>query len=321
MTATQPKPRIADPYPLPLATEVLDGLRAEPKRIAPKYFYDQTGARLFDAITALDEYYLTRTEKQIILAQRTRICAAIGAGANLIEPGAGSCEKIRWLLPELEPVRYIPMDISAAHLATSAARLREAYPELDICPQVCDHTQGLEVPAVEADAPTVFFYPGSSIGNFEPPEATEFMRAMHRTMGPARRGGLLIGIDAKKDKRVLEAAYDDREGVTAAFNLNVLEHLNRLLRGNLARENFAHVARYDEARGRIEMHLHCLRSHSAMLAGEVIDFEAGELIHTENSYKYAPREFAALAAEAGFRLRELWQDERAWFSVMYFETD
>lgn len=300
------------------AAEVLAGFRSEPKQIAPKYFYDQKGAQLFDAITELDEYYVTRTEKQIFTDHRKDICAVVGSGANVIEPGAGSCEKIRWLLPELEPAQYTPMDISAEHLEMSAARLGDEYPELEIVAQPCDHTEGLHIEA-EDDAPRVFFYPGSSIGNFEPEEAVAFLREMRAGMDAGEKGGLLIGVDAKKDKQVLEAAYDDKAGVTSEFNLNVLDHLNELLGGNLSADNFEHVALYNEARGRIEMHLRCTRSHTAQLAGEEIEFVEGELIHTENSYKYHPDEFAGLAREADFKLADLWQDERGWFSVMYFE--
>lgn len=302
----------------PQAAEVLAGLRREPKQIAPKYFYDQKGAELFDAITELDEYYVTRTERQIFADHRREICAAIGSGANVIEPGAGSCEKIRWLLPELEPVQYTPMDISAEHLAASAARLSDEYPQLDVVTQPCDHTEGLRIDITD-DAPCVFFYPGSSIGNFEPEEAVAFLREMRAGIDAGEDGGLLIGVDAKKDKDVLEAAYDDSEGVTREFNLNVLEHLNHLLGGNLSPDNFEHVALYNEARGRIEMHLRCTRNHSAQLAGEELNFVKGELIHTENSYKYHPDEFAGLARRADFKLADLWQDKRGWFSVMYFE--
>ncbi len=306
-----------------LAAEILAGLAREPKQIAPKYFYNQAGAELFDAITELPEYYVTRVEAQIFREHRLAICTAIGSGAHVVEPGAGSCEKIRWLLPELEPVRYTPMDISAKHLHASAERLREEFPSLDVVEQVCDHTAGLafdqQAYSAQSDAPLVFFYPGSSIGNFEPSEAVEFMRGMRARMSDEPDGGgLLIGVDAKKDPDVLHAAYNDSAGITSRFNLNVLSHLNALLEGDLDVTNFEHVARYNSKDGRIEMYLRCARNHSATLAGEHLDFSAGELIHTENSYKYAPDEFIELAKEADFALKELWQDERAWFSVLYF---
>lgn len=307
----------------PAAEEVLTGLQAEPKQISPKYFYDQKGAQLFDAITELDEYYVTRTERQIVEDNRAAICRTIGEGANIVEPGAGSCEKIRWLLPDLDPARYTPMDISTEHLQASAMRLREEYPDLFVKEQAFDHTQGLKVQEAEASEPVVFFYPGSSIGNFEPAEAVEFMREMcdQITATNADDGGLLIGVDAKKDRDVLEAAYDDSEGVTREFNLNVLDHLNELLEGDLEVDNFDHLARYDEEHGRIEMHLQCKRSHSAVLAGEELEFAKGEMIHTENSYKYHPDEFARLAGQAGFQVRKVWQDKRNWFSLMYLQPE
>jgi dimethylhistidine N-methyltransferase len=303
----------------PLAEEILAGLRGEPRHIAPKYFYDQNGAALFDAITRLDEYYVTRLEAEIYSKHRSAICTAIGSDMHFVEPGAGSCEKIRWLLPELQPRLYTPMDISAAHLQASVARLRADFPDLNVTAQVCDHTAGLWLGVNQPDAPRVFFYPGSSIGNFEPEAAVGFMRVLRSTMD--ERGGLLIGVDSKKNVDVLHAAYNDRTGVTAQFNLNVLMHLNKLLGGNLAADNFVHVAHYDETFGRIQMYLQCRRSHSAVLAGERLEFVAGEQIHTENSYKYYPDEFVTLAGRAGFVLKELWQDDKAWFSVMYFSAD
>ena len=316
---TQRKMTVAES---PLAAEVLEGLQRSPRQISPKYFYDQKGAELFDAITELDEYYVTRTEKAIFMEHREAICDAIGAGVNVVEPGAGSCEKIRWLLPELSPARYTPMDISAEHLEAAAERLRESFPALPVVSKTFDHTEGLRLGKALPDAPVTFFYPGSSIGNFEPEEAVEFMSEMRGAVASSEReeGGLLIGVDAKKDHDVLRAAYDDRDGVTRQFNLNVLDHLNTLLDGDFETDNFRHIARYDEDLGRIEMHLECTRTHSAKLADEQLEFEAGERIHTENSYKYTPDEFANLAGDAGFKLRELWQDEKAWFSVMYFEA-
>jgi len=298
-----------------VATEVLAGLRARPKHISPKYFYDQKGSALFDAITQLDEYYLPRVERQIFHDHSAAICDAVGAGATVIEPGAGSCEKIAWLLPELKPDLYVPMDISGEHLMRSAAALRERFPQLPIAPQVCDHTVGLELDAEIPDGDRVFFYPGSSIGNFEPTAAVEFMQRMRALMRDD--SGLLIGVDTKKDRNVLHAAYNDSDGVTAAFNLNVLNHLNAQLDGDFATDDFEHHALYNESAGRIEMHLRCNRDHAVDLAGESVEFDAGELIHTESSYKYHPDEFAALGEQAGLQQRDCWQDEQGWFSVLY----
>jgi len=307
-----------------MSAEVLAGLAKSPKEIAPKYFYDQAGSALFDEITRLDEYYLPRVERQIFEESRLEMCAAIGAGSTLVEPGAGSCEKIKWLLPELQPDVYMPMDISGEHLEASAARLKEAYPDLTVVPQVCDHTVDMSLNIQGSDARPVFFYPGSSIGNFSPVTAEKFVHRMllqlkKHTRSASASGGLLIGVDAKKDAGVLNAAYSDSEGVTARFNLNVLNHLNDLLDGNIPTQNFVHHAFYNEMRGRIEMHLRCIKSHTAVLAGQPLEFTDGELVHTEYSYKYHPEEFIALAERAGFTHKALWQDAKKWYSFMYFE--
>ena len=299
-----------------VAEEVFGGLAESTKRISPKYFYDRKGSELFDLITELEEYYVPRVEADIFRHNRASICQSIGAGARVMEPGAGSCEKIRWLLPELQPSAYVPMDISGEHLQDSADALRQDFPAVSVEPLVCDHTAGLDVFDEQPDQPVVWFYPGSSIGNFEPEAAVGFMREMREQMDA--RGGLLIGVDTKKDTDVLHAAYNDRKGVTARFNINVLDHLNDLLGGDLDTGNFSHYARYDEQFGRIEMYLRSKKAHSARLGGRRLDFEADELIHTENSYKYHPEEFSALADRAGFRMSQLWQDSNQWFSVMYF---
>jgi dimethylhistidine N-methyltransferase len=301
-----------------VAAEVLAGLSQNPKQIAPKYFYDQKGSALFDAITQLDEYYLLRVEQQIFRTYREAMCAAIGKGVTLIEPGAGSCEKVKWLLPELEPAAYVPMDISADHLRISVQALNDAYPQLHVIPQAGDHTAGMHIETDITRAAPVFFYPGSSIGNFEPDAAVEFLHAMRAEMDGAA-GGLLIGVDTKKEAAILHAAYNDAAGITADFNVNVLAHLNHLLDGDFDADKFVHHALYNDKSGRIEMYLRCVETHSAQLAGQRVEFAEDELIHTENSYKYHPAEFIALAERAGFVHRELWQDEQGWFAVMYFE--
>jgi len=302
-----------------ISLEIINGLLQNPKQIAPKYFYDQQGSELFDAITRLNEYYITRVERAILADNRKAISAEIGSGCALIEPGAGSCEKVQWLMPELNPAVYVPMDISAEHLYKSAACIDEAYPELAVTPVVCDHSNGLDLAAkLQAELP-VFFYPGSSIGNFEPAVAIKFLRSLRAQLNG--NGGLLIGVDTKKDPQLLHAAYNDCKGITARFNLNVLDHLNRLLDGNLSAGNFTHVARYDREFGRIEMYLRCKRDHQAELGGETLQFKQGEMVHTENSYKYHPDEFIALAVKAGFHCRRLWQDDQRYFSVMYFSAD
>jgi dimethylhistidine N-methyltransferase len=300
-----------------VAQEVIAGLSQSPKQVSPKYFYDEKGSALFDAITELDEYYVPRVEKAILVDNRAEICAAIGSGMTLVEPGAGSCEKIRWLLPELDLAAYIPMDISGEHLQASAVALGDDYAELKITPQVCDHTLGIDIHLAADDAPPVFFYPGSSVGNFEREAAVQFMRAMRAQMQDT--GGLLIGVDTKKDADILHAAYNDSAGVTAQFNINLLDNLNSLLEGDIDTDKFVHHALYNAERGRIEMHLRCTGKHSAQLAGQQFEFAEGELVHTEYSYKYHPDEFIELARSAGFAPVKVWQDDDRWFAVMYFE--
>jgi dimethylhistidine N-methyltransferase len=296
--------------------EVIAGLSQSPKQISPKYFYDEKGSALFDAITDLDEYYLPRIEKEIFTENLSEICAAVGTGVTLVEPGAGSCEKIRWLLPELEPAAYVPMDISGEHLQASAAALSDDYADLKVTPHVCDHTRGIDLDETPSEAPPVFFYPGSSVGNFEPAAAVDFMRAIRAQMNDV--GGLLIGVDTKKEAAVLTSAYNDAAGVTAEFNINVLNNLNHLLEGDMDTDKFVHHALYNDKHGRIEMHLRCTDTHSAQLAGHQVEFAEGELVQTEYSYKYHPDEFIELAAEAGFASANIWQDAKGWFSVMYF---
>jgi dimethylhistidine N-methyltransferase len=300
-----------------VAQEVIAGLSQSPKQVSPKYFYDEKGSALFDAITKLDEYYVPRVEKAILVDNRAEICAAIGSGVTLVEPGACSCEKIRWLLPELDLAAYVPMDISGEHLQASAVALGDDYAELKITPQVCDHTRGIDIHLAVDDAPPVFFYPGSSVGNFEPEAAVQFMRAMRAQMQDT--GGLLIGVDTKKDADILHAAYNDSAGVTAQFNINLLDNLNSLLEGDIDTDKFVHHALYNAERGRIEMHLRCTGRHSAQLAGHQLEFAEGELVHTEYSYKYHPDEFIELARLAGFAPVKVWQDDDRWFAVMYFE--
>jgi dimethylhistidine N-methyltransferase len=299
-----------------MAHEVLDGLLRSPKRILPKYFYDPIGSALFDTITELDEYYIPRVEQNIFECYKSEICEDIGKQRTIVEPGAGSCEKIKWLLPELEPATYVPMDISGSHLHENAANLRSAHAKLTVNPLVFDHTNGLSLGNILPDTSSVFFYPGSSIGNFEPLAAVDFMRKLRMNMG--NEGGLLIGVDTKKDNEILHAAYNDHKGATAAFNINVLSHLNHLFEGNLDPSAFEHVAFYSEEHGRIEMHLRCVEDHNAFLAGVYVNFYAGELINTEYSYKYHPDEFSVLAQHAGLHMKRLWQDECKHFSVMYF---
>ncbi len=298
--------------------DVLAGLRAERRQIPPKYFYDEAGSKLFDAITALPEYYPTRTEIGILEAHRVPIARLAGRGCVLIELGSGSSHKVRVLLDALSPSVYLPIDISREHLRESAARLAADHPDLVVHATCADFTRPLQLPAAMPPARRVAFFPGSSIGNFDPPDALALLRGVNALVGP--RGALLIGVDRKKDPVRLHEAYNDAQGVTAAFNLNLLARINSELEGDFASDAFAHYAFYNPHRGRIEMHLTSLRDQRVRVAGEPFAFREGETIHTENSYKYTHSEFVALAGKAGFSLVESWSDAAGWFSVFYLKV-
>ncbi len=307
------KPRLTD-----MREEVLTGLKVTPRRIAPKYFYDQRGSELFEAITRLPEYYPTRAEMSIFESRLEALCVTLGRGNVLLEFGSGSSRKIRLLLEGLRPKAYLPVDISREHLLEAARALAADYEWLEVHAICADYAAGFELPWRSLDAagrpvPMTGFFPGSSIGNFERPAAARFLEGVHRTLGAG--GQLLIGVDRRKDKARLEAAYNDAAGVTAAFNRNALAHLNRALDGDIDVEAFDHAAHYDDEAGRIEMHLVARRELTFTLAGESFSFAAGETIHTENSYKYAPEEFRALAAGVGFDTVEEFTDSESLFSV------
>lgn len=297
--------------------DVLSGLRASPKATSPKYLYDERGSQLFDRITELDEYYPTRTEIGIMRAHIDAMTRCIGPRALLVEYGSGSSLKTRVLLDHLRsPAGYVPIEISRAHLLKATERLAEAYPDLPILPVRADYTARFDVP--EPENPVlrrVVYFPGSTIGNVEPERAVSFMKRMAEVAGSG--GGLLIGVDLKKDVDVLEAAYDDAEGATAAFNKNLLARMNRELEADFDLGQFAHRAVYNAARGCIEMHLVSLEAQTVAIGDARIAFEEGETIRTERSYKYAPDEFADLAGRAGWQVREVWTDERRYFSVQY----
>lgn len=292
---------------------VWDGLAAKPKRIPPKYFYDARGSELFEAICRLPEYYPTRTERAILSRHAEAIAREVGPDAQLIEPGAGSCEKVRLLLEALRPAAYVPVEICAELVEAAAAQLRRAYPWLRVEPRSGDFTrlEGL-LDGLARGRPVVFF-PGSTVGNLEPEEAVGFLARLAAVVGPG--GHLIIGVDLKKDPGVLAAAYNDAAGTTAAFNRNLLVRINRELDGDFDPGAFEHRARYDGRQGRVEMHLVSRRAQTVRVAGRAFPFAAGESIHTENSYKYGLAEFAELAARAGLRQERYWADERGWFSV------
>ncbi len=295
--------------------DVLAGLSRPRKRLPAKYFYDAAGSRLFDAITELPEYYPTRTELGILRERAGEMAARCGPRCLLVELGAGSLTKVRLLLDQLDrPAGYVPVDVSGDHLRSAAAALADDYPELGVTPVVADFTRAFALPDVPA-ARRVVFFPGSTIGNFDPSEADALLRRVARLVGPG--GGLLLGIDLRKDVAVLERAYNDAAGVTAAFNRNLLVRVNRELGADFDPAAFHHVAFYNRDRSRIEMHLVSDTAQRVRVGKAVFDFRAGESIHTENSYKYDVAEFAARAAACGLRLDEAWTDPRTDFAVLY----
>ena len=311
--------RSPDPHLKQFRADVLDGLRKPAKELPCKYFYDEHGSKLFDAICELDEYYLTRTELAIMREQAAAMAAAIGPRALLIEFGSGSSLKTRLLLDELDrPAAYVPVDISGSHLAASARRLAEQYPGIDIRPVCADFTGPLELPECETPKRRVVYFPGSTIGNFGPADARRLLRHIRGVCGSG--GGLLVGIDLKKDVGILEAAYNDRAGVTAEFNLNVLRRINRELGADFRLDAFAHRAFYNAGHGRVEMHLVSRERQTVHVGGVAIPFAAGETIHTECSYKYAVDEFCGLAAAAELKRTRLWTDREELFAVMLFEA-
>lgn len=301
--------------------DVLSGLRAAPKALPPKYFYDKRGSELFERITQLADYYPTRTEIGILEQRAEHIAELLGEDCLLVEYGSGASRKVRILLDALNgDDRYVAIDISRQHLVESAELLAEEYPALDVYAVCADYTQPFELPAaaLEGAGRRAVFFPGSTIGNFDRPEAADFLRLTAAEVGSG--GLLLIGVDLKKDKRLLERAYDDSEGVTAAFNLNLLRRINRELDADFDLDGFAHRAVYDESRGRVEMYLESLRDQCVRIGEERIPFARGETIHTENSHKFSVEEFQDLARACGFEPLEVWTDQAELFSVHYMRA-
>jgi dimethylhistidine N-methyltransferase len=301
-------------------TDVLEGLGAPRKHLPCKYFYDRRGSELFDRICDLPEYYLTRTETSILQARARAIAHAIGEQCMLIEYGSGSSTKTRILLDHLrDPAGYVPIDIAQAHLSAAARGIELEYPSLRVLPVCADYTRPLPLPPpVRQARRRVVFFPGSTLGNFEPDAARAFLHQVRDVCGPG--GGLLIGIDLKKDPSLLRAAYNDSAGVTAAFNLNLLQRINRELDGEFDLSQFSHHAFYNPGPGRVEMHLLSLRQQEVQVAGVPVHFDEFENVFTESSYKYTPRQIDRLMAEAGFHLERRWMDERRWFSVNYLRV-
>jgi dimethylhistidine N-methyltransferase len=296
------------------ARDVIAGLTARPKWLSPKYFYDETGAQLFEDITALPEYYPTRCELQILRERAAEIARFFPAGSALIEFGSGSSKKVRILLAAAPTIAaYVPVDISSEMLVQEAEELRRDYPSLAVLPVEADFTQPFSLPASVAGMAHTGFFPGSTIGNFEPHEACAFLRHAGRMLG--RGATLIIGVDLMKDAGILNAAYDDEPGITAKFNLNLLTRINRELGANFDLASFSHHAFYNSERHRIEMHLASKKRQKVRVAGRVIEFRAGETIHTENSYKYTLESFRALARGSGWRPVSAWTDAGANFSI------
>lgn len=295
--------------------ELIAGLSAPAAFVAPKYFYDSLGSRLFEAICALPEYYPTRTEAAIFDACAQQIAICCGAGATLIDLGAGNCAKAARLFPVLQPEQYVALDISAAFLQDALARLQQRFPAIAMAGIGIDFSSSLELPPSVRNERRLFFYPGSSIGNFAPSQALAFLRRIRAAC--QTDGGLLIGVDLVKDHATLEAAYDDALGVTAAFNLNLLQHLNRLLDADFDVRDWRHRSFFNATHSRIEMHLEARTDLSVHWPGGQRRFLEGERIHTENSYKYTPAGFAHLLQQAGFGAAHSWTDVHDWFMVCH----
>ena len=306
------------PPPDNTVTELMQGLSARHKRVSPKYFYDAHGSALFEKITEQPEYYPTRTERSILKRHCTDIAGQVGRQRLLLEPGAGSCEKVRLLLEALQPAAYVPMDISGDFLCQSAQRLKEEYPWLPVTALRTDFTHMPALPETLPDAPRCLFYPGSTLGNFTPAEARRFL--MHAARLTAPDGQLLLGIDLHKDPEILHAAYNDAAGVTAAFNLNLLNHLNHLLHANFEPGAFRHVAGYHQGRRRIEMYLESRHAQQVRCGDTAVRFRRGERILTEYSCKYTRQSFGRLARQAGLRITGYWQDDAGLFAVFALQA-
>jgi dimethylhistidine N-methyltransferase len=295
------------------ARDVIDDLSQHPKRLSPKYFYDAAGSELFEQITVLPEYYPTRTELGILRDRGGEISAIIPKGAALVEFGAGATTKVRLLLNQCAFGAYVPVDISGDFLKAQADGLRRDFPGLDVYPVAADFTAPFALPEAIAKMPKVGFFPGSTLGNFEPHEACGFLRSAREILG--KDAQMVIGVDLEKDERVLYEAYNDAAGVTARFNLNVLDRINRELGGDFELPAFIHRAIYNRERHRIEMHLISKKAQKARVLDRSFSFRAGESIHTESSYKYSLDRFTALARGSGWTPRASWTDPAGMFSV------
>ncbi len=309
-----PCARVGAPRDNTFRNDVWDGLSATPKTLPCKYFYDREGSLLFDAICELPEYYLTRTETTLLKSAAPEIARLVPTESVLVELGSGSSIKTRILLDAMDLLAYVPVDISGDHLANVAQDIAARYRRLQVSPVVADFSETFDIPPIGDDAPLIGFFPGSTIGNMSRPEALKFLRLVRATLGPDSQ--FIIGIDLVKSVDTLLAAYDDAEGVTAAFNKNLLARINRSLDGDFDLSSFDHRVIWNAHEGRIQMHLASTRAQSATIAGRRFDFAQGETIHTENSHKYRIDDFIALAAEAGWSMRESWMATDPAFAVL-----
>jgi dimethylhistidine N-methyltransferase len=300
---------------------VLSGLSRTPKSLPCTFFYDTRGSALFEAICEVPEYYLTRAEMAILETYAGAIAERIGPHCRLIELGSGASRKVRLLLNALQsPVAYVPVDISRDFLRQAAASIAADFPELQIAAVCADYTRPFDLPALLGPpGKRVGFFPGSTIGNFEPEAVVGFFAHCGRLLGPGAE--MLVGVDIKKDKAILDAAYNDAAGYNAEFNLNLLHRISKELNSDIEVDNFEHVAFYNPDEGRVELYIRSKKAQSAVIAGQRFSFGKGEMIHTENSYKYATPEFRQLAARAGFAALDTWTDPDGKFSVHYFRRD
>lgn len=301
-----------------LRAEVLRALGTQPRRLSPKFFYDRHGSELFDAICRVPEYYITRTETAILQANAAALARLAGRRTALIELGSGASQKVRLILDMLRPHAYVGIDISKDYLLGATRRLAAAYPWLKVYAVCADFCQPLSLTCCPPDLKRVAFFPGSSIGNFEPQHAVLFMRQLQSVLG--HNGALVIGVDLKKEPRHLNAAYNDAQGVTAEFNLNILRRIQRELGAKVDIRGFRHEAFYNEIHGRIEMHLVSLQAQQIHIDNETFHFGKDERLHTENSYKYTIEEFQTLARLAGYEPHTVWTDEKHLFSVHYLQA-
>ncbi|SHN32307.1 dimethylhistidine N-methyltransferase [Duganella sacchari] len=295
--------------------EISEGLLASSAHMSPKFLYDDLGSKLFEAICELPEYYPTRTEASIFAAYGADMAHVVGDGASLIDLGAGNCAKAAALFPLLKPAQYVPVDISRDFLLGAVNSLQQRFPQIEMTALGLDFSNGFELPDSVRSERRVFFYPGSSIGNFSPEQAVGFLRGLRANAG--EDGGLLIGVDLIKDHALLDAAYDDALGVTSAFNLNMLRHLNHLVGADFDVDQWQHVAFFNPELSRIEMHLEARCPLTVTWRGGERDFARGERIHTEDSYKYTRQSFATLLERAGFATQRMWTDKDHWFAVIY----